>query len=121
MKIEFKPKHNFKGSHRKDRLTRGFKAIDIESDRAFLDVRFYRPGNRLFCCVWIRKPDDWNVEASGSGFAGGYGYNKENAAFQTALANAGLVIAETDAETAARAIAEFLADGRRFVFVDMWP
>ncbi len=43
----------------------------------------------VYCSVWIRGN---GIEISGRGSAGGYGYHKESAALQDALASAGVVL-----------------------------
>src|SRR5690606_12184309 len=51
-----------------------------------LDVRFYGSGQTVYCCIWGSIKGDY---FNGSGKAGGYGYDKESAAFAQALQSAG--------------------------------
>ncbi len=57
-----------------------------------VDVRLYQPGNeRVYCCAWVcRRP----VFASGSGWVGGWGYDKYSAAVEKALTAAGFTFAQ---------------------------
>lgn len=58
---------------------------------AVIDCRFYQatPGGLVYCCAWLnfpktkKYPDGLHV--SGGGYAGGFGYDKQSAAFASAL------------------------------------
>lgn len=51
-----------------------------------LDVRFYGGNSTIYCCIWGSLN---GIHYNGSGKAGGYGYDKESAAFEAALKCAG--------------------------------
>ena len=53
-----------------------------------VDVRFYGAGrcpSRIYCCIWAG-------DFSGGGYAGGSGYDRESAALEDALTNAGITL-----------------------------
>jgi hypothetical protein len=54
-----------------------------------LDVRFYGNGQTVYCCLW---GSIGNAYFNGSGKAGGYGYDKQSAAFSNALQSAGFSV-----------------------------
>lgn len=59
---------------------------------AVIDLRLYGTGSRNYACIWIAKePWGW---ASGSGWAGGYGYHRPSAAAEEAINNAGFTISQ---------------------------
>lgn len=51
-----------------------------------IDVRFYFTGSTCYCCIWGSIK---GKHFSGSGKAGGYGYDKKSAAMSSALQSAG--------------------------------
>lgn len=61
-----------------------------------VDARFYRGRSSrasvVHCSIWIRTTDGRYL--SGRGQAGGHGYHKESAAFCSAVASAGIKLAE---------------------------
>ena len=56
-----------------------------------IQLRIYWTDSRAYACIWIHGGKN-KFYASGSGFAGGYGYHKESAATEEALTSAGIVI-----------------------------
>lgn len=77
-----------------------------------IDMRFYTTQSRVYCCMWVHFP---NFYASGSGYAGGYGYHRESAAAAEAIKNAGFELGfdidgrgDTAIEDALRAITKFV-------------
>jgi len=56
-----------------------------------IQLRIYWTDSRAYACIWIDGGKN-KFYASGSGFAGGYGYHKESAAMEEALESAGIVI-----------------------------
>ena len=95
----FEAKNGLNINHRKeDKLSKQFTVLvngrDYEG-RPCLDelitLRIYWTNSRAYACIWIRGRKN-EFYASGSGFAGGYGYHKESAAMEEALESAGIVI-----------------------------
>lgn len=79
-------------SHRKENSF--YKSLSLISfkDNQFsekLIVRFYGSGQTVYCCVWGSINGN---HFNGSGKAGGYGYDKESAAFSEALQSAGFEV-----------------------------
>lgn len=69
-------------------------ALDPDTGRAIVTVRFYQPGSVAYCCLWVYaarygRPDGW-----GYGKAGGYGYHKPSAALQDAVSDARVFLSE---------------------------
>ena len=88
MKIEsFNPTFAINGkAHRKEKGYAGtYLVVDLKTGDVRLDLRIYWTESRCYACVWF---DD----ASGSGYAGGYGYDKTSAAAYSAFKCAGLEI-----------------------------
>lgn len=87
-------KDGMKHNHRRDRgFYTGYKVLSLDSEnvKEILDIRFYCPSSQVYCCVWLR--DDKNkIWFSGSGIAGGYGYDRESAAFANALESMGVKV-----------------------------
>ena len=81
--------HKFNVNYRKERgLYKGFKVINLKTGTEVVDVRFYNTTGRAnYCAMWIFS-DVFN--SSGTGRACGYGYNRESAAFNKAIANCGI-------------------------------
>lgn len=52
-----------------------------------IDVRFYYTNSACYCCLWINAG---NVSTSGTGRAGGYGYDRKSSALEEAINNAGI-------------------------------
>jgi len=87
MKIEsFNPVFAINGkAHRKEKGYAGtYLIIDANLD-VKLDLRIYWTEARCYACVWFNG-------ASGSGYAGGWGYEKTSAAAEAAFRCAGLKI-----------------------------
>lgn len=80
-------KKNFNVNYRKDSgLFRGFKIITKKGLEA-IDARFYRTNARVYCALWIHCGD---IFTSGTGCAGGYGYDRTSAALSEAIRHAGV-------------------------------
>lgn len=79
----------FNGCDRKDSgLYKGFTLLDLKTGAEVVTVRFYCPtGRRVYCCLWIHAGDLWT---SGTGTAGGYGYDRSSSAFEEAITHAGV-------------------------------
>lgn len=87
----FTPQDNINGkAHRKEnKFTDEISAI-VNADghgRSHVVARFYWTDTRCYCCLWVF--DGKGVYASGSAFAGGYGYHKASAALSLAAREAG--------------------------------
>lgn len=52
-----------------------------------IDIRFYYTNSACYCCLWINTGD---INTSGTGRAGGYGYDRKSSAFEEAINNAGI-------------------------------
>ena len=99
-------------NHRKeDHFSEEIVAFTIEQGNArpIVTARIYSTDSRSYACLWVNGKDTW---ATGSGFAGGYGYHRPSAALQSAISNAGIHLDEDidgrghgSMEDAARAIA----------------
>lgn len=111
--------------HRKESsFRRQLSLVDLDDGEEVVTVRFYGNGERNYCCAWTGRAAQ---HASGSGWAGGYGYHKDSAAMQSALKVAGFTFAEPfdgvgeTGETAAlEAIARWL-DVPRFAIIKAHP
>jgi len=77
-----------KGISINDRKEKGYSGTFLLVDKDFnhkIDCRIYWTATRCYCCLWVSDSD----YQSGSGWVGGYGYDKESAAVQEAITNAG--------------------------------
>ena len=61
--------------------------------KVLLDVRWYRGRSKsastVYCSFWLSRPDRNVYRLTGSGRAGGCGYDKPSAAFNDAIRNSG--------------------------------
>lgn len=91
--LEFEPRRddNLHKCRRESSFRRQLSLVDLDTGRETAIVRFYGSGSRAYCCVWVHHG---NTRASGSAWAGGYGYHKESAAMDSALRIAGFTFAE---------------------------
>jgi len=83
--------------------------LDCDTKNVFLCARWYQTGTVNYCCVWI-SGDEY---LRGGGEAGGYGYHKESASFESACDAAGIAFSVPIAGTGRLAIedgASALAD-----------
>lgn len=83
-------KNTFNPNHRKE--NRFFKQMTavVFTENKFREVatlRYYSTDSRTYCCFW-----GWDT--SGTGSAGGYGYDRPSAAAAEAIANAGIDLSE---------------------------
>lgn len=60
--------------------------------RTIAELRIYWPANNPFACLWVNSA---TVNTSGSGTAGGGGYDKASAAAQAAMQNAGFDLSQS--------------------------
>ena len=82
---------NIHKHRRESTFRRQLSLIDLDDQSELATVRFYGKGSRNYCCIWLHNGATY---ASGSGWAGGYGYHKDSAAMQSALQDAGFTFAE---------------------------
>ncbi len=78
----------------------GLKLVCRKTEAEVVDVRFYMgrgsSASTVYCSIWVtlavsKKPADWEYRTvSGSGQAGGYGYDKRSSALQDAIGSAGI-------------------------------
>ena len=78
----------------------GFKLVCRKTEAEIVDVRFYMgrgsSASTVYCSIWVtlaasKKPADWEyLTVSGSGQAGGYGYDKRSSALEDAIESAGI-------------------------------
>jgi hypothetical protein len=87
---------------------------------AVVDLRLYCTGSVWHCAVWINGN---GTHTSGTGSAGGYGYDKQSAAASDAIRNAGFTLSENIAgvgssaiERAVYAIAEAIGHPEAIIF-----
>lgn len=77
-----------------------YQVIDKKSERSIITARVYMgrssSANQVKASVWVslsdkNKPESWEYGyTSGSGQAGGYGYDKESSAIESAIESAGI-------------------------------
>jgi hypothetical protein len=77
-------------SHRKEKnFYRSYVLVGITdgSIKEFAEVKLYATASRIYACAWIHGQGQYG---HGSGYAGGYGYDKSQAAAHKALTSAGV-------------------------------
>ena len=84
----------FNAKYRKEKgFYKSIQVFDMQDNKIkhSIDARFYETKSRIYCCVWITAIIDKTNKTwySGSGYAGGYGYDMESASLADALRNAG--------------------------------
>lgn len=93
----------FNRNHRKEKhFTYQFTAtvVDKETMQAYeaTILRIYNTQGRSYACIWVKSNCSWDNALpfwrEGSGWAGGYGYNRESAAAENAIANCGIILDE---------------------------
>lgn len=57
--------------------------------RSIIVLRFYATDSRVYACIWVHGHKS-ELEISGGGYAGGYGYDKLSTAAEIAINNAGI-------------------------------
>jgi hypothetical protein len=93
--VKFEPREDGRSiSHyrRESSFRREFALIDLGEARDALIARFYGRGSVAYCVVWILGYNYGLPSARGYGKAGGWGYHKDSAALQEALASAGVTL-----------------------------
>jgi len=83
----------FDVKHRKYRYYAGeFIVVDPKTMHQLATCKIYTTKNRTYCCFWLFVN---KFTTSGSGYAGGYGYDKTSTAVEKAMNNAGYVFKES--------------------------
>lgn len=123
-----------KTSHRdrqyKNGLAHGYKAVAL-IDNALVDLVdlrvSYTSSGTAYACVWMYQPKNPAVGilesgwSSGSGSAGGYGYDKGSAAADTAIRAAGVKLTEDINGRGASAIREAVLAIGEALAAGSWP
>lgn len=117
MKAQFTfiPNSSINRSHRKENHFDGeYQVIALNGDNTIcrkISCRLYSTQATNYCCIWISKAGEM---ISGSGSAGGYGYNRMSAAVAHALDQCGYKfdegisgVGESAVERALMAVAEY--------------
>lgn len=78
----------------------GYKLVDKKSETVVVDCRLYtgrsRDASQVKATIWVtlsdaKTPETWEYShTSGTGTAGGYGYDKESTAIADAIESAGI-------------------------------
>jgi hypothetical protein len=98
---------NVKASHRKENsFYKQYTAVvfNRETGGAFdsVTLRLYATDARHYACIWVHTNCAWIMDgetvaayyASGSGYAGGWGYHRASAAAAEAISAAGIELSE---------------------------
>jgi len=90
-----KPCHNFNSGHRKERhFTKEYAAI-VSNGRGGLatsvTLRIYHTDTTAYAALWYNRVE---IHGSGTGKAGGYGYDRPSAAASAAFRAAGVDLAK---------------------------
>lgn len=82
-------KTQFNVNDRKENgLYKGMTLIDLKTGKEKIIVRWYCPtGRKNYCALWIYSDE---IYTSGTGSAGGYGYDRTSTAFENAIIHAGI-------------------------------
>ena len=80
-----------------------------------VELRLYGTGNSNSAAIWVNDHTNSEINTSGTGSAGGYGYHRPSAAASEAIRNAGIELdqdisgcGDSAIEEAVKAIAEML-------------
>lgn len=91
---KFEPQRGINTNHRKEgNAFYSLSLVDLDRGAECAVIRLYysKSGARNYACLWIMQEGFY---ASGSGYAGGYGYHRPSAAAQEAFRGAGVTLAE---------------------------
>ena len=118
----FEPKCGINTNHRKEgNAFYSLSIIDLDAGEESAVIRLYysKSGARNYACLWVLCEGFY---ASGSDYAGGYGYHRPSAAAQGAFKNAGVTLAEpiddrgdSAIEDAMRALADYMGIARYMI------
>ena len=90
----FNPQCGINIKHRKEgNAFYSYSIIDLDAGKESAALRLYysKSGARNYACLWVHCEGFY---ASGSDYAGGYGYHRPSAAAQGAFQSAGITLAE---------------------------
>ena len=97
----------FNSKHRKTALHHSWKVVTLsqypQRAQVLIDLRLYETLKCVYACLWLPSEN-----LSGSGMAGGYGYDKASAAVAEAIHNASLNLSESISGRGRAAIEEAL-------------
>ena len=83
----------------------------VKNDTEIIVVRWYMgrssASSVVYCSIWVAIPD---IYFSGTGKAGGYGYDKYSASFENACESAGISISPSISGAGENAIKEVLSE-----------
>ena len=83
----------------------------VKNDTEIIAVRWYMgrssASSVVYCSIWVATPD---IYFSGTGKAGGYGYDKYSASFENACESAGISISPLISGVGVSAIKEVLSE-----------
>lgn len=106
---------------REKHFSKQISIVDPSTGAQTVVARFYEGPTVTYACVWVHGGTS---HGHGGGSAGGYGYHKESAALETAIANAGMSLenpiggrGESAMEEALLAIAQAATRKRKFFVV----
>jgi hypothetical protein len=84
---------SFNRTHRKENnFSHSYKVVVFDGKELYIpiDCRIYWTNSRCYCCLWAYSKNSGAITCSG--YAGGYGYDKESAAVGEALRNGGIIL-----------------------------
>lgn len=100
---------NAKAHRKENKLYHAYKLFDLDTKHELVDLRVYYPAQTCYACVWIRGLKE-DQRATGSAKAGGYGYDKMEAAVKSAFIAAGVTLEHQYNAHRPTAILEALAE-----------
>ena len=93
----------------KKEMVRAFSYV--KNDKEIITVRWYMgrssASSVVYCSIWVAVPD---IYFSGTGKAGGYGYDKYSASFENACESAGISILPSISGVGESAVREVLSE-----------
>ena len=114
----------------KNGLAHGYKAISFINGEPvdLVDLRIsYTSSGTAYACVWLYQPVNFDAGipasgwSTGSGSAGGYGYDKGSAAADTAIRAAGVQLSESINGRGAAAVREAVQAVGEALAAGTWP
>ena len=102
-------KRNGRNLHDTKEMVRAFSYV--KNDKEIITVRWYMgrssKSSVVYCSIWINASD---IYFSGTGKAGGYGYDKYSASFEDACESAGISISPSISGAGENAIKDVLSE-----------
>ena len=100
---------NGRNLHDTKEMVRAFSYV--KNDKEIITVRWYMgrssKSSTVYCSIWIMRKE---VYFSGTGKAGGYGYDKYSASFENACESAGISISPSISGVGENAIKDVLSE-----------